>query len=74
MTCYLSGCKSKWRNCVYKAEQKCNKEALAAVESNKNKIESVTAEINTMSKKKLTEQATKLERIHWDKIQLLCDK
>ena len=74
MTCSLSGCESKWRNPVYEAEEKCQQEALAEGKIKKNKIESVTADINDMSKKKLTEQAANLVRIHLEKIQLVHDK
>ena len=74
MTCSLSGCDSKRRNCIYEVEEKCKKEALAAGKIIKNKIESVTAEINSMTEKKLTDQAMKIDRIHLGKIQLLHDK
>ena len=74
MTCYLSGCKSKWRNRVYEAEEKCQQEALAEGKIDKNKIESVTADIIDMSEKKITEQAAKLEMTQLEKIQLLHDK
>ena len=55
MTCSLSGCESKWRNCVYEAEENYKQEALAADKINKNKIELVNSEISAMSEKKLTE-------------------
>ena len=74
MTCSLFRCGSKWGNHVYEAEEKCRQETLAAGKINKNKIESVTVEINTMAERKLTEQAMNLDRIHLDKIQLLNDK
>ena len=70
MTCALSGCNSKWRNHVYEAEEKCNQEALAARKTSKDKIESLTAEINDMAENKLTDQAKKLERRHLAKNQL----
>ena len=66
--------KFKWRNCVYKSEEKCKQETLDAGKINKNKIESVTNKINDMAEKKLTEQAPNLESIQLAKIQLLYDK
>ena len=74
ITCSLSGCDSKWRSRVYEVEEKCKQEALAAVKMNKNTIESVTDEINDMAEKELTEQATNIERSHFEKVQLLHDK
>ena len=74
MTCSLSGCESKRRNCIYEAEEKCKKEALASGKINKNKIESVTYNIGAISEKKLIKKETNLDRRHWAKIQLSHDK
>ena len=49
-------------------------EAFALGKTDKNKIESVTAEINATAKKKITEQLMNLGRSHLEKIQQFNDK